>query len=121
MPGNRCGDDARRDERAGVDHAAVFLGDDREVDEASAGTSRVLGEGEHRPAEVRALAPGVGVVAGRRVGERAHGGQRRGRFEQAAGGVAEHLLLFAQLEVHVGFLRPALSSLRHHIVNSSVW
>ena len=96
--------DHRREERAGLHDAAHLLEDDDQVDEVEARAAVLLGQDEAHPAEPRHLLPLLVAEAPLVLHHLADVGHGAFLGEEVARRLAEHLLLFAEAEVHPGSL-----------------
>ena len=84
--------------------AAHLLEHDHEVDEVEPGAAVLLGQDEPHPAELGHLLPQLAGEADLVLHHLADEGHGRFLREEVARRAAQHLLLFAEAEIHWGIL-----------------
>ena len=95
-----CAEQHRREEWTGKKRLAHLFDDHARVEEASAHAAEALRDQETEPAEICELFPKLGRVRGLVLHHLANERRRTLGLEELAGALAQHLLFFAEPEVH---------------------
>ncbi len=93
------------EKRAGKQRLAHLFEDDGRIEERSANAAELRGNQQAEPAHRRELLPELVRMPGFVFHHLSHERDRTRRVEELASALPQHLLLFAESEVHRGFLK----------------